>query len=63
MWDKRSLVPGLQPWHAMPGGSSLRRRSREAGASRAVCSEAGASEQVYWNIDEKTRRANSLPLA
>ncbi len=42
-----NLVPGLEPWNEINGGSCLLPPAShvEAGASGAVCSEAGASEQ------------------
>ena len=39
------LVPRLLSWNAMHGRLLPPAEPREAGASRAVCSEAGASEQ------------------
>jgi len=41
------LVPGLQPWNATHWRLLPPARTREAGASRAACSEAGASEQGH----------------
>jgi len=43
--DHTILVPGLQPWNALPGGSCLAFQFRRQ-SLLAVCSEAGASEQV-----------------
>ncbi len=58
------LVPGLQPWNVMRGRLLPPEKTREAGASRAVCSEAGAAEQGLLYADAfGVRRQNFLMMA
>ena len=45
-----SLVPGLQPWNKLSGGSCLHSATREAGASKAVRSKAGALERDFESL-------------